>query len=68
MAEKIAKLAEEKSREINYESPFTKKAKEYGYFNFKGGKKDDITVIVSQILMDEDNEDYDYNKFKNKMI
>ena len=48
VAEIIAKLALKKSKEINYKSPFSEQAKDY-YFDYIGGKMDDITVIVSQI-------------------
>ena len=49
MAQKIAKNAEEKSFDINYESPFYKKARKQGIRFRKGGKQDDITVIIAQI-------------------
>lgn len=47
-AQAIANFAELKSLERNYESPFAKKAKQYKV-RYKGGKPDDITVIVSQL-------------------
>ena len=50
IAEKIAKKAEIKSIDINYDSPFSIKAKENGLLHIKGGKQDDITVIICQIL------------------
>ena len=50
IAKKLAKSAEEKSLDREYESPFVKKAKEFKIFHLKGGKQDDITVIVSQII------------------
>jgi Glu-tRNA(Gln) amidotransferase subunit E-like FAD-binding protein len=53
IAEKIAKFAEMNSIDINYESPFSKKAKENGIFHLTGGKQDDITVIISQIINED---------------
>ena len=44
----LAKKAEINSFNREFESPFSKKAKETG-LNFRGGKVDDITVIVSQL-------------------
>ena len=48
LANFLAKLAERYSLDINYESPFAKKAKAKGY-QYYGGKEDDITVVVSQM-------------------
>lgn len=50
-AEKVAVSALKRSIDINYESPFAKRAKKYG-LKIKGGKQDDITVIISQIIID----------------
>lgn len=47
-AECIATLAEKKSAQTNYLSPFAKAAHEVNY-DYLGGKQDDITVIVAQI-------------------
>jgi hypothetical protein len=44
----IADLAYSNSKDRNFVSPFEKKAKQNGK-KFKGGKQDDITVIVAQI-------------------
>jgi protein phosphatase PTC7 len=56
--ESIAKLlsenAEEFSRDKNYYSPFAKRAKQNRYKNYLGGKPDDITVIIAQIIDDKD--------------
>ena len=51
-AEAIAFLAEEKSLNKDYLSPFAKKAKQHGY-RYKGGKPDDITVVVAQLSSSE---------------
>jgi hypothetical protein len=49
----IAKYAEEKSIDPYYESPFSKKANLSGWANYRGGKQDDITVIISQIFISD---------------
>lgn len=54
IAEYIARLAQEKSFDLDYESPFSNKAKQFGKFYIKGGKPDDITVIISQIRIEND--------------
>jgi hypothetical protein len=48
IAECIAKKSEEKSLQQNYFSPFARGAQEAGV-GYRGGKPDDITVIVAQI-------------------
>ncbi len=48
---------------MNYLSPFAKKAQEIKKYNYIGGKKDDITVIVAQIEMLSQNN----LKFSNKI-
>ena len=47
-ADCMAKKAEEKSFQENYMSPFARGAMESG-IPWRGGKPDDITVIVSQV-------------------
>lgn len=47
-AECIAKKSEEKSFQQNYLSPFARGAQEVG-MPYRGGKPDDITVIVGQV-------------------
>lgn len=47
-AECIAKLSEEKAYQPNYLSPFARGAQETGVA-YRGGKPDDITVIVAQV-------------------
>jgi protein phosphatase PTC7 len=51
----ISQRAEELSRDVNHYSPFARKAIENKYRNFSGGKPDDITVIVAQILNEDRN-------------
>lgn len=34
----------------NHYSPFEKRARNYGY-TYKGGKSDDITIILAQIVI-----------------
>lgn len=48
VAEMIATEAEKLSYNQTYLSPFAKGAREY-YYDYKGGKPDDITVIVAQV-------------------
>lgn len=57
IAEILASLAEKKSKDINYESPFSKRARMKGYQYF-GGKEDDITIVVTQVkaISDEDSQ------------
>ena len=50
-ASEVAKQAYKLSLNDNYESPFSKKAKEAGY-GFKGGKSDDISVIVGRVIQE----------------
>jgi protein phosphatase PTC7 len=50
VAEVIAKEAERYSNMQDYLSPFGKNAREHRY-NYEGGKPDDITVVVAQILL-----------------
>ncbi len=47
-AECLAKKSEEKSYLQHYMSPFARGAQEAG-FGYRGGKQDDITVIVAQV-------------------
>jgi len=47
-ADAIAQLAYKLSLDRTYFSPFARKAKEYNY-RFRGGKSDDITVLVGQV-------------------
>jgi DNA modification methylase len=53
VTKEIAKRAEENSLDLNYESPFYKKAIQHGKNFRKGGKPDDITVIIAQILEED---------------
>jgi protein phosphatase PTC7 len=46
LAEVIAKYAFRLSLDPAYNSPFAKRAKEHG-LRFKGGKSDDISVVVA---------------------
>jgi len=61
--EEFAKIlsikAETLSRDKNYFSPFCKKAMEYSKSGRKymGGKPDDITIIVAQVILSKDKED-----------
>lgn len=48
LASTLAYLAEKQSLDVNYESPFAKRAKSMGIEYF-GGKEDDITIVVEQI-------------------
>jgi hypothetical protein len=52
VAEIIAKEAEKFSYNQGYISPFAKSARE-NFFDYAGGKPDDITVIVAQIILSE---------------
>ena len=44
----LATKAEKKSYDKKFDSPFSKNARECGY-KYPGGKKDDITVVVSEV-------------------
>lgn len=48
-AKTIASYAFKLSLDPNYQSPFAKSARQNG-MHFKGGKSDDITVIVAQVV------------------
>eukprot|EP00340_Litonotus_pictus_P003678 CAMPEP_0170516210 /NCGR_PEP_ID=MMETSP0209-20121228/2493_1 /TAXON_ID=665100 ORGANISM="Litonotus pictus, Strain P1" /NCGR_SAMPLE_ID=MMETSP0209 /ASSEMBLY_ACC=CAM_ASM_000301 /LENGTH=297 /DNA_ID=CAMNT_0010801013 /DNA_START=146 /DNA_END=1039 /DNA_ORIENTATION=- len=48
LAGRLAVEAEKYSLDVNYESPFAKRARAKG-IEYYGGKEDDITVIVTQI-------------------
>lgn len=50
LSEIISKKAEIYSYDRKHLSPFAKKARQYKYKNFIGGKPDDITVVSAQIL------------------
>lgn len=50
VAEIVAKEAEEYSNQQNYVSPFAKGARD-NYYDYTGGKPDDITVIIAQIVL-----------------
>jgi protein phosphatase PTC7 len=52
VAEIIAKEAERYSYNMNYVSPFAKGAHEH-FYDYSGGKPDDITVIVAQAILAE---------------
>jgi hypothetical protein len=49
MAELLAKKAFDKARSPHCKTPFSKHAKEHGYL-YPGGKMDDITVLVAQVV------------------
>ena len=49
IAKLIAQQAEKMSQKMEYESPFTREAKKHGLV-YMGGKPDDITVVVAQII------------------
>jgi protein phosphatase PTC7 len=51
----LAEKAELLSNDKDYLSPFSKKARE-NQLNYIGGKPDDITIIVAQIYLKEQNE------------
>lgn len=53
VAELIAKEAEKYSYNQAYVSPFAKSARE-NFYDYSGGKPDDITVIVAQITLTEE--------------
>ena len=50
IAELIAHQAEQYSLQENYASPFAKNARD-SYYDYNGGKPDDISVIVAQIML-----------------
>lgn len=50
VAEIIAKEAEKFSYNQGYISPFAKSARDH-FFDYAGGKPDDITVIVAQVVL-----------------
>jgi protein phosphatase PTC7 len=49
VAEMIAKEAEQFSHNQNYLSPFGKSARDH-FYDYRGGKPDDVTVIVAQVI------------------
>jgi protein phosphatase PTC7 len=53
IAELLAQEAEKWSFKPDYMSPFAKSAHAH-FYDFRGGKPDDITVIVSQIMLSDD--------------
>ena len=53
VAELIAQETEKWSNRSDYISPFAKHAHEH-FYDFRGGKADDITVIVSQICLTDE--------------
>ena len=50
VADVIAQEAEKWSRDPHYLSPFAKSAREQ-FYDFMGGKSDDITIAVAQIKL-----------------
>ena len=50
VAEVIALEAEKYSNQGNYLSPFAKGAREQ-FYDYNGGKPDDITIIVGQVIL-----------------
>lgn len=53
VAELIANEAEKYSNRKDYMSPFAKSAHDH-FYDFKGGKPDDVTVVVSQIQLSDE--------------
>lgn len=49
VAQMIAQKAEQLSKDSNYISPFSKEAYKH-FYDYRGGKEDDITVVVAQIV------------------
>ncbi len=68
VAKNISERAEELSRDVNHYSPFAKRAIEYKYKNFFGGKPDDITVIVAQVLNEGNNDNESSSLSKKKSL
>lgn len=56
IAEMIAKEGEKYSHRQDYLSPFGKSARK-NFLDYKGGKPDDITVIVAQIFLADKKEE-----------
>jgi protein phosphatase PTC7 len=66
-AKSLSIIAEDLSRDKNHYSPFCKKAMEYNKSGKKyfGGKPDDITIVVAQVILcneTEDEKDMGYSK------
>ena len=53
VAELIANEAEKYSHRKDHISPFAKSAHDH-FYDFKGGKPDDVTVVVSQISLSDE--------------
>lgn len=51
-AQQLAVLASTRALDPLYQSPFAKAAMQSGFF-YRGGKVDDITVVISYVLTDE---------------
>jgi len=59
-ADCIAKKAYFLGKDANFDSPFAQGGRESGYYpNKTGGKHDDITVVVAQIVIAKEEEDND---------
>lgn len=69
-AKKLSYIAEDLSRDKSYYSPFCKKAIEYNKSGKKylGGKPDDITIVVGQIILSNKNEDDQENAYSTKSV
>ncbi len=63
IAKRLSSVAEGFSLNPNYLSPFARRASENKNRKYMGGKPDDITVVVAQVL--NSNEDYKYEFDKN---
>lgn len=69
LANGLANQAEKLSLDVDYESPFSKRARARG-IEYYGGKEDDITVIVTQIDKVKDSSDIikDISSSDNKIL
>lgn len=56
MAEQIGAYASLKAHDTKYNSPFAKHAKSAGY-DFRGGKIDDITIVIAKVTSLNEGED-----------
>eukprot|EP00899_Mesostigma_viride_P006966 jgi/Mesvir1/16270/Mv08514-RA.3 len=54
LAQRIANFAYKRSADRNHMTPFAHEAVSAGYLSYKGGKMDDITVVVSYVTKDRD--------------
>ena len=49
VAEMLAIQAERYSMQVEWDSPFARNARQH-YHDYMGGKPDDITVVVAQVI------------------